>query len=435
MPAIDDRPQAGTRPDSCPECASADLAQVAGQPPWCGRCEWNLDATIPSHGDGRFVRSIVRLDRRAGFRADRRLARSSVTESATRSRPTPAFLVLSLISVALVLLPVGALGAAVWLLVRGGTPLILPLLLLGVAYALRPRLGSVRRITRGAYRLTRQRQPALHRLVARIADSVGAPVPDIIVLDRDWNAAAAVVGLRRTRVLVLGIPLLVALRPQELVALIGHELGHFRWADSRWRLLTQPARTFFGALSTVIRPARGDAHDRGLEGLAALSYTIWRLVAGALSWLLSVVHLAMNTLDAWEGRRAEVRADSMAARAAGTTGALSMIDLLALSPVLAPLIAPNGTPGAAMDMWRRDVAATREDHAQQLPLLRQLTIRQQASLLASHPAPGRRHQVVAGMAYQDAVVVVTDGEAATVDAELQPYVEALRKQLAEAYEL
>ncbi|MEV6814875.1 hypothetical protein [Micromonospora sp. NPDC051296] len=62
-------------------------------------------------------------------------------------------------------------------------------------------------------------------------------------------------------------------------------------------------------MSTAIRPARGDAYDRGLEGLAALSYTIWRLVAGALSWLLFVVHLAMNTLDAWEGRRAEVRAD------------------------------------------------------------------------------------------------------------------------------
>ncbi|MEV6814874.1 hypothetical protein [Micromonospora sp. NPDC051296] len=112
-----------------------------------------------------------------------------------------------------------------------------------------------------------------------------------------------------------------------------------------------------------------------------------------------------------------------------------MIDLLALSPVLAPLIAPNGTPGAAMDMWRRTIAATREDHARQLPLLRQLTIRQQASLLASHPAPGRRHQVVAGMAYQDASVVVTEGEAANLDAEWQPYVEALRKQLAEAYEL
>ncbi len=176
---------------------------------------------------------------------------------------------------------------------------------------------------------------ALHRLVERVGDAVDAPKPDVIVLNNDWNAAAAVVGVRRTRVLLLGVPLLVGLTPQETVALIGHELGHFRWADSRRRLLTQPARTFFGVLATATRPPHGDAHDRELAGVHALFYTLWQVVGGAVSWLLFVVHLAMNTLDAREGRRAEVRADAMASSAAGSTAALSMIDVLVLSPVLA----------------------------------------------------------------------------------------------------
>ncbi|MFV2100989.1 hypothetical protein [Micromonospora sp. LOL_024] len=58
-----------------------------------------------------------------------------------------------------------------------------------------------------------------------------------------------------------------------------------------------------------------------------------------------------------------------------------------------------------------------------------------AALLASHPAPGRRHQVISGMPHQDASVVVAPDEAATLDAGLRSFVEALRKQLAQAYDL
>ncbi|MFF5215905.1 M48 family metallopeptidase [Micromonospora sp. NPDC000442] len=419
---------------SCPDCASTELRTVVDQPPWCGRCEWNLDVAA-SGAAGRLGRSLERLDRRAGFRADRRLAHMATQLGASHSWLTPAFLLLGLVSFALVLLPLGALAAAVWLLINGVGPLILPLLLAAVAYVLRPRLGSVRQVVKGAYRLTPQRQAALHRLVERVGDSVGAPKPDLIVLNDDWNAAAAVVGVRRTRLLLLGVPLLVGLSPQEMVALIGHELGHFRWADSRRRLLTQPARTFFGMLATATRPPHGDAHDRDVAGIYALFYTLWQLVGGAVSWLLFVVHLLMNTLDAREGRRAEVRADAMAASAAGSTAALSMIDVLALSPLLAPLVTAHGTPGVAMDVWRRSIATTRAEQVVRLPVLRQLTIREHASLLASHPAPGRRHQVISGMPHQDASVVVTPDEAATLDAELRPFVEALRKQLAQAYDL
>ncbi|WBB51130.1 M48 family metalloprotease [Verrucosispora sp. WMMA2044] len=434
MPIARDRIPSDPRVGSCPNCSSTELQTVVDQPPWCGRCEWNLDVAA-SGAAGRLGRSIERLDRRAGFRADRRLARMATQEDVSHSRLTPAFLLLGLVSGVLVLIPVGALAAAGWLLVDGEGPLILPLLLAAVAYALRPRLGSVRQVVRGAYRLTAQRQVALHRLVERVGDAVDAPKPDVIVLNNDWNAGAAVVGVRRTRVLLLGVPLLVGLTPQETVALIGHELGHFRWADSRRRLLTQPARTFFGVLATATRPPHGDAHDRELAGVHALFYTLWQVVGGAVSWLLFVVHLAMNTLDAREGRRAEVRADAMASSAAGSTAALSMIDVLVLSPVLAPLVTAYGTPGGAMDVWRRAIATTRTQRAGQLPMLRQLTIREHASLLASHPAPGRRHQVISQLPYRDASVVVAPDEAAVLDAELRPFVEALRKQLAQAYDL
>jgi hypothetical protein len=46
-----------------------------------------------------------------------------------------------------------------------------------------------------------------------------------VIFDFSWNAATARIGARQTRVLTLGVPLLLALTPQQIVALVGHEHG------------------------------------------------------------------------------------------------------------------------------------------------------------------------------------------------------------------
>jgi Zn-dependent protease with chaperone function len=109
---------------------------------------------------------------------------------------------------------------------------------------------------RSAWRLDSTKAPGLHALVKEVAERTGAPMPDLIVLNLDDNASASVVGLRLTRVLTLGVPLLLALTGQRLVALIGHELGHLQFKDNRRALLVQPALTVFGGLSAATRPPR-----------------------------------------------------------------------------------------------------------------------------------------------------------------------------------
>ena len=54
----------------------------------------------------------------------------------------------------------------------------------------------------------------------------------VVGIDRDYNASWSIVGARRRRILRLGLPLLVALDPQERVALIAHELAHARNGDA-----------------------------------------------------------------------------------------------------------------------------------------------------------------------------------------------------------
>jgi Zn-dependent protease with chaperone function len=74
--------------------------------------------------------------------------------------------------------------------------------------------------------------PALFTLIAKICDTVGAPMPKRIDLDCNLNAAA---GFRRgpfslfgnDLVLIIGLPLVAGLNLREFAGVMAHEFGHF----------------------------------------------------------------------------------------------------------------------------------------------------------------------------------------------------------------
>jgi heat shock protein HtpX len=430
---IDDARVAVADAHSCPRCMTR-LVHAEEQPPWCTRCEWNLDALPPVQDMGWFARLVRRLDHRAGFRADLRLATVTSAEALAAPRPTAGEALLWVISAVLILVPAALLGAGVELIIWGGRPNAFPaLVLFGMAWLLRVRLGRVRSLTKHAYRLDPARTPALHDLIGRVAAATGAPRPHIVVLNSDLNAFATTVGLRRRRVLALGVPLLVAMRGQERVALIAHELGHLLHEDATRGLFTQPALTMFGRLARLLQGPR--LPQFGLHGPLAPLVLVWKLVGPIVALPVWFVHFGLHVMAARDDRRAEVRADLVSAHVAGTTATLNMLDDLVLLPAYAPMISGTVTKGAALKGWRDRVAHVRGKHAADMPALRQLTARVRASLFASHPAPGRRHQVVSQAPYQPGQVVLTEAEVARVDAEIAPYAEAERAALAEAYEM
>jgi heat shock protein HtpX len=85
--------------------------------------------------------------------------------------------------------------------------------------------------------------------------------------------------------------------------------------------------------------------------------------------------------------------------------------------------------GEAAAHWRRMLRAVRERASAAAPGRRQLSIRTQASLVASHPAPGRRYQWLATRPVHEAAVVVGEAEAAALEQEIKPYAEALHRTM------
>ncbi|MET0496219.1 MAG: M48 family metalloprotease [Actinoplanes sp.] len=376
-------------------------------------------------------RRIDRWDSRAGFRVDRRIV-AAYQRDPDGPVPKGGFRFLVALSALLMVLLVAAVAVGVWLIARGaGLPFILlGALLIGAAWLLRPRLGRLKNALRGVHIISPEQAPAIHALVERIAGETGAPVPDVVAFDYSWNAYAAVVGFRRTKVLVLGVRLLLALEPQHLVALIGHELGHFHHEDGHRRLLTQPALTAFGRLSAALRPPPGNAVDRGMTGMYALVFIAWQLVGGTVSLLLFAVHLALHILDSPIRRRTELRADAMAVRAGGSTAALGLVDLFPLLPELSGYVREHVPEDRRPDEhWRRMLTVARDREMASAPLRRQLSIRSGASLFTSHPTPGRRHQWISGLPQTAAAVVVGADEAARIERELIPYAAALHRRM------
>jgi heat shock protein HtpX len=410
-------------PELCPNC-QVSLVTERQQDPWCERCEWKLDTFSKNKGYSWPWGSIVRWGQRRGFDSDRRL-----TAAVTQSGVGEWFL--RGLSMVLLLIVLSIAGFGVWLAVWThffGPAVIGALILFGIAYWLRPRLGRVKPLTRDAFTVTEAKQPALFGVMRRVADAAGTRMPDVVALSSDWNASAAVVGLRRRRVIVLGIPLLAALRPQERVAMLAHEFAHLAHDDSLRQLLREPALTYFGRLA---RAVRGPSMQIAFGGLFGIFWLVWWVVGGILALLLSLLHHGLNVLGAKENRRTELRADLLAARLAGSTAALSAMDVLSCVRELSTYVGPSGDPGRVMQSWHAKVQLARERLTGALPRLRQLTMRTEAWLFASHPAPGRRYEALARQAHQDPAVVLTEAESARIDAELQPYAEAVRKELEE----
>jgi len=417
--------------ESCPKCGTELIAspntELLNAAPWCPDCEWNLDHFTAEAEISWFWNRIRTADQRAGYQSDLLLARSVAPSPVTRD----GFVLLAAVSVVLLLAMPVLVVTGLWLVIAGGPffPILFGLLLIGLAVLIRPRFARLKPMLKNSYRLQPGERPTVDALIDRIATEIGASKPDVLLFDFRWNASVVDTGvLRRRRVMVLGVPLLLALRPQEVVSLIGHELGHLKYSDARRSLLTQTARTTFGRLGRLVRPPRVSATETGI-GLHLVGLFLWQAIGGTLAVLLYGIHRKLNAIAARDNRTLELRADEAAAQAGGTDAALRLQDVLAMLPLLTTYVQHHVPRNEAAKLWRRMLHTVRERDAAAASAWRQLSNRTDASLWASHPAPGRRHQWLSTRPRRGAAVVVGEAEAERLEREIIPYAEALHRTM------
>lgn len=414
LPAMTDTISRPADATTCPAC-HRQLAALRGAR-WCPECEWNLGRYDPDRhgrltGWGWLDRSAYRTAYRLNARQFAALAGSDPATARARLARTSVIA----ISAGLLILVLAMFTGGIVLIVLDFPSLtIVPgVVLVLISIILRPRFG---RIDPLPDRLTPDQAPALFRLIEQVAAAAAAPTPHIVLADRELNASASAVGLRRRRVLTLGLPLWAILPPQARVALLAHELGHFGNGDIRRMPLTQLAFTTVGTAAVLTRPDPADI-DRAVGFgviIAYLSHALMSVASGALT----IVHLILLSIALRDSQRAEYLADERATGAAGSAGVRDLLDrLVTLAPVATVVARAARASGEVAD-WRGAADESHQRLAVDLPLRHQLSASDQASLFASHPPAGLRRRMADTKPWRDATVVLTEQQSAQIDAEL-----------------
>ena len=166
------------------------------------------------------------------------------------------------------------------------------------------------------YRLTPLAEGDLRSRLLRLAERARVPAVGVWIADqsrRSRTANAAVTGLGRTRRILVFDTLLDRFEPEEVEAVLAHELGHHVAGDV-WRGLAVHGAVTLAAFWVADRVLNAAAGALGLSGP-------WDLAGLPLLGLvtMAVSLIALPVVNGWS-RRAETRADDFALRLTGTSG-------------------------------------------------------------------------------------------------------------------
>jgi Zn-dependent protease with chaperone function len=407
-------------PHTCPNCANV-IEAADNFPVWCVQCEWGLgDDETSSAGSVR-----GRLDRRSA-----RMVETLYEEVSGKEIHRPGWdlarVVSYLLALAVHAFTVSLLLVAALLMwkARNLFTILIMLVLVLTAFAIGPRLGRIPK-KNGDVRF-REDSPALFGLLDRIGAEMDARPVDAVVVSPTFNAAYGVVGLRRRRVLEIGLPLWDTLSGQQRVALIAHELAHGVNGDSRHGLIVGTSLSSLSRLHSAVLPGGGDARVNYLIDLIA------RAIQGVAAWLIGLIFRLQKMITLRAGQRAEYLADRLAARVASPAAVQGMLDtLLTREDSHITVVRRQALPRtvAFWDDHRQGIATLPELERERR---RRMAARRRLRVDESHPPTHLRIGALNGRPDGEPRIRLESAEQDRIQVELGPDYDRVAKDLREA---
>jgi Zn-dependent protease with chaperone function len=417
----------------CPTCG-APLVRERNASPWCERCSWGLDRYDPAPRATWWQRRTGALAHRIAYRLTLEQFHALVGVGAVRAprRLSGA----RLVTLVAALVFYAALAALVYLgvwLVRFRYPnpsIVFGVLVFAIVVYLMPR---IHRLPRHLEPLDRDQAPALFDLIDRVAAAVGTRPPAIVCIDARFNASTFAVGMRRRRVLLLGLGLFGSLDPQQRVALLAHEFGHFANGDIRRGPLLAPVYEGLGRMADLFTGERSRVQFYGPrfagQALARILDPIVDLILRVISLAFYAAHLGLSAVLLRDSQRREYLADLRAASIAGSAAIASTLDLLGSD--VDSVVASRARAQEIYPAWRAAAAQfLAPANAARRVRLRQLSTRHDTSLWRTHPPTGLRAWLVEASGHNAASLVLTEAESLRIDEQLTRQYASARRDLA-----
>ncbi|MFD3457022.1 M48 family metalloprotease [Streptomyces sp. NPDC058691] len=406
----------------CPQCG-AELPSDDRFVVWCVECAWNVRGgadEFEEDAGGPVERFRRRLSRAYGEELFGRMTSARPPRPLRGSAYASAYAVAGFVH----LLTLAVAAGGVWLAVTGWEavlPAVLGALLLGLAWLMRPRLN---RVPRDGVRVGRGDAPALYGLLDEVADALGAPRADVVVVDGEANASVMVAGFRRRAVLTIGLGLWEPLTPQQRIAVLGHEFGHLVNGDARQGLFVGSACRALAQWYVLLRP---DDDTRGL----GLIETVARLAMYPPAYAALLLLRLLEHLTLRASQQAEYLADDFAARTGSSAAAMDLMDALLLVDAasfwlhrqgVSARTVHRGTGGREPDeaVWERlrEYMASIPPH--EVERRRRLSVLTAHMEDSTHPPTHLRRAALAVRELRQADVVIDVARAKEIDAGLAP---------------
>lgn len=255
------------------------------------------------------------------------------------------------------------------------------------------------------------------------------------MVDAEVNASVSVFGVRRRRMLVLGLGLWEALTPQQRVGLLGHEFGHLVNGDTSEMLVIGSAHRTLIEWYVLLRP------QSGTSGLGLVETAARLLMFVPASAVLLLLHaLAQLTLRARQ--QAEYLADDLEARIGSTEAAIGGMDVLLLADAIAfwldqqYVTAGDRAPRNTRRYWEPDEAVWErlKEYVASIPE-HEIEWRRRVSVLTAHaedqthPPTHLRRAAVERRERHAAAIVLDVARNKEVDAELDPARRSLGREV------
>ncbi len=303
--------------------------------------------------------------------------------------------------------------------------------LLGLVWIGRPRSPRL-----PEHSCTAETYPALHRLLSNIASELKVSPPTYVRVSADFNAGIGTYGWRGIPALDLGLPLIVALEPQELVAVISHELAHLHAGDPQRHWLIGSTLNTLAAWYDALHPqtlwaVRPNMFER-----------VWATLANVL--LLALANLILPTLWAlslllWrESQRAEYRADHVAARLAGRRALASLLRKFDRAGQLVEVVRARALASRQREGARDLITRIQEldwHTSPAAPTAAELSHLVEVDLAAdsSHPPKAYRLDVLCSLGSDSAAVTLSRGEYEAILSEVWTESPRIEAELVDRY--
>jgi heat shock protein HtpX len=193
--------------------------------------------------------------------------------------------------------------------------------LAGLTFILAPRIYRFREPL-----LDREQYPAIYQVIDEITTYLGASPIDGIAVEERFTAAYTISGVRRRKLVVVGLPLFAALTPREKLAVLSHEIGHHANRDITRSSYLGGVQRALGRLYVSLYPKTDHSNV-----LAFLAFLLEWLRKG-LAYIVLLLWYVMGFAVWKESQKAEYGADYAAASTAGASAASSALKKMCYAP-------------------------------------------------------------------------------------------------------